>query len=114
LDAQVTDKSALTDAQARRITALKRAFQRELGRKPTLLQSTLIQRACVMTAKAEAAALDPSVTTEIFIRIDGRASKARQIAFDAIAAAKPAAPAVAKVRMRPLSQCLAEARAQQR
>jgi hypothetical protein len=74
---QLADKSSLTDAQASRVLALKRAYQRELGHKPTLIQKTLIDRAAVLTARAQAAALDPSATINDVVRLDGAASRAR-------------------------------------
>jgi hypothetical protein len=78
----LADKPSLTDAQASRVLALKRAYQRELGRKPTLIQTTLINRACMLTAKAEAAALDPSVTANDLVRLDNKAQQARAEMFE--------------------------------
>jgi hypothetical protein len=75
--------SAASEAQARRVMALKRAYQRELAHKPTLIQKTLIDRAAVLTAKAEAAALDSSVTPNDLVRLDNRAEQARAEMFAA-------------------------------
>lgn len=91
MESQVADKPAVTDAQARRVLALRRMFLRELRHKPTLLQSTLIQRACVLTVKAEFACVDPATSADIAVRVDNAAARARQAAFEAIAA-KPKPP----------------------
>jgi len=76
--------SAASEAQARRVLALKRAYQRELAHKPTLIQKTLIDRAAVLTAKAEAAALDPTVTANDLVRLDNKAERARAEMFESI------------------------------
>ena len=89
MENQPADKSAASDAQQRRVLALKRAFQRELAHKPTCLQRTLMDRAAVMTAKAEAAALDPNCSANDVVRLDGCASRARQAMFDSFASIKP-------------------------
>jgi hypothetical protein len=94
-DHQLMGKSTISDAQvaqARRVLALKRAFQRELGRKPTLLQRTLIDRAAVLTAKAEVAALDPTISANDCVRLDGAAARARAAMFKAIATRDPSGP----------------------
>ena len=78
--------SAASDAQARRMLALKRAYQRELAHKPTLIQKTLIDRAAVLTAKAEAAALDPTTTANDVVRLDHAAARARAEMFAMFAA----------------------------
>lgn len=75
---QRISKSGARDVQERRVFALKRAFQRTLGRKPTLLQQTLIDRAAVMTVRAEAAASDPTVSIVDLVRVDNAAARARQ------------------------------------
>jgi hypothetical protein len=77
--------SAASEAQARRVMALKRAYQRELAHKPTLIQKTLIDRAAVLTAKAEAAALDPAVTPNDLVRLDNKAEQARAEMFESFA-----------------------------
>jgi len=86
MEAQPTAMSAASHAQVRRTLALKRAFQRELGRKPTCLQRTAIDRAATLTAKAEAAALDPVTTANDVVRLDHAAARARAEMFTMFAA----------------------------
>jgi hypothetical protein len=86
MEAQPTVMSAASQAQVRRTLALKRAFQRELGRKPTCLQRTAIDRAATLTAKAEAAALDPLTTANDVVRLDRAAARARAEMFAMFAA----------------------------
>jgi hypothetical protein len=67
------------------ISALTRAFQRQLARRPTTLQRTLIDHAATLTAKAAVAANDPSVALTDVVRLDRAAARARaemQAAFD--------------------------------
>jgi hypothetical protein len=80
------DKSATSTAQERRAQALRRAFQRTLGHKPTTLQRTLMDRAAIMTARAEIAAADPATSANDCVRLDGAAARARAAMFEAIAA----------------------------
>jgi hypothetical protein len=56
---------------------LRRSFQRELGRRPTLLQRELRDRAADWTAKANLARLDPTMSANDLVRLDGAASRAR-------------------------------------
>jgi hypothetical protein len=70
----MNELSSLSD----RVTYLKRAYARGLGHKPTTLQSAAIQRAAVLSAKAEAAALDPNVTPNDLVRLDHAAARARR------------------------------------
>jgi hypothetical protein len=81
---QVADMSPVCDAQARRAAALRRAFQRELNHKPTTLQRTLIDRAVILTARAEIAALDPNTSPNDCVRLDGAAARARAAMFAVI------------------------------
>jgi hypothetical protein len=69
--------------------ALRRAYQRELRTKPTLIQRTLIDRAAVLTAKAEAAALDPAVTLNDLVRLDNKPERARAEMFESFAEREP-------------------------
>jgi hypothetical protein len=85
-EAQPTGISAASHAQVRRTSALRRAFQRELGRKPTCLQRTAMDRAATMTAKAEAAAFDPATTANDVVRLDNAAARARAEMFAMFAA----------------------------
>lgn len=75
--------------QLRREATLRRAYQRILGRKPTVLERCLIDR----LVKAEAAALDPATSVADFYRLDSIARRAKA-EFQAIAA-KPACEPVA-------------------
>jgi hypothetical protein len=86
MDAQVSVISSVSGAQVRREIVLKRAFQRELGRKPTCLQRTAMDRAATMTAKAEAAAQDPETTVNDVVRLDHAAARARAEMFAMFAA----------------------------
>ena len=65
------DKSAASAVQANRVLTLKRAYQRQLGRKPTVHEKSLLDRAAVLTARAEVAALDPATTTNDIVPLDG-------------------------------------------
>jgi hypothetical protein len=49
------------EAQARRVEELRRAFQRSLNRRPTLIEKAAMLRAAALVARAEAAALDPTM-----------------------------------------------------
>jgi hypothetical protein len=66
-----------SEDQARRVATLRRGFQRMLNARPTTLQKALIKRAAMLTAKAEAAALDPTVSLDDLVRIDHCAARAR-------------------------------------
>ena len=65
------------DALERHVAALRRSFQRKLRHRPTLLQRELMHQAAILTAKAKQAALDPSVTLDDLVRVNGAASRAR-------------------------------------
>jgi hypothetical protein len=88
MDSKAALRSVANGQPSHRIAALKRAFQREFGRKPTCLQQTLIDRACVLTARSELVAVDPVCSATDVVRLDNAAARARQAAFDAIAAAR--------------------------
>jgi hypothetical protein len=70
-------EAAPSDAQAKRVAQLKRAYQKQLRAHPTTIQRQLMTRAAVLTAKAEAAALDPNVSLEDVVRLDNVAARAR-------------------------------------
>lgn len=82
-------KSPASDAHARRIAELKRAFQSQLGQRPTTHQRTLRDRAAVWTALAEQAAVDPTVTWNDKVRLDHAAALARNEWSSAIARPDP-------------------------
>ena len=71
-------------AQERRIAELKRAYQRVLRRKPTMIERTAMERAGRLTARAEAAAVDPAVTIDDLVRLDNAAARARARLADLI------------------------------
>src|SRR5262245_1929194 len=71
-------------APDKRITELRKAFQRCLRRKPTMIERTAIERAARLTARAEAAAIDPDVTLDDLVRIDNLAARARARLADLI------------------------------
>ena len=74
----VSAKPATPAAQVERARRLRRSFVRQfLRRKPTRLESAVIDRAALMTALAEAAALDPMVHPDTVVRLDGAAARAR-------------------------------------
>lgn len=66
-----------TDAHERRIEQLRRAYQRALGRKATLIEKAAMLRAALLTARAEAAALDATATLDDVVRLDRAAAAAR-------------------------------------
>ena len=65
-----------TEPHARRVERLRRAFQRELGRKLTLIEKTAVFKAALLTAKAEAAALDPHTSVEELTKLTNLADRA--------------------------------------
>jgi hypothetical protein len=71
-------------AQAARVDELLRAYQRILRRKSTVLEAAAMSRAALLTARAEVAALDPAVSVDDLVRIDGAASRARTKLADLI------------------------------
>jgi hypothetical protein len=86
------------DAQARRVEELRRAFQRTLNRRPTLIEKAAMLRAAALVARAEAAALDPNMDVGELTKLVNIADRAvRRLGFRAIAAERPARPAAARV-----------------
>jgi hypothetical protein len=77
--AQINGKQhAPNDAQADRTAELVRAYQRQIGRRPTTIQRTLRDRAAHLTAIAEFAAHDPHVSFDDVVRLDHSAALARR------------------------------------
>ena len=64
-----------TEPQQRRVEELRRAFQRMLKRRPTLVEKADILRAAALVARAEAAALDPNADIHQVIRINNLANR---------------------------------------
>jgi hypothetical protein len=64
-----------TDAQARRVEELRRAFQRLLGRRPTLIEKAAMLRSAALVARAEALALDPSADVNEVVKLNNLAAR---------------------------------------
>jgi hypothetical protein len=73
----IANTSDNPEAFARHVERLRRGFQRQLSRKPTLVQSTLMKRAAMLTALAEAAAGSDKITANDLVRVDNKAERAR-------------------------------------
>jgi hypothetical protein len=81
-----------TDAQARRVEELRRAFQRSLNRRPTLIEKAAMLRAAALVARAETAALDQTVPVAELTKLVNIADRAvRRLPFDGERPAKLAA-----------------------
>jgi hypothetical protein len=65
-----------TEPHARRVEQLRRAYQRELGRQATTIERAAMLKAALLTAKAEAAALDPTVPVEDLTKLVNLADRA--------------------------------------
>lgn len=74
---QLADKPAATSAEL----AIRRAYQRRLGRRPTTLERSLIER----LARYETLALDPATSIADAYRLESVLRRAR-VEFDAITA----------------------------
>jgi hypothetical protein len=66
------------EAQARRVEELRRAFQRSLNRRPTLIEKAAMLRAAALVARAEAAALDPTMPVAELTKLVNLARRAQQ------------------------------------
>ena len=64
-----------TDAQARRVEELRRAFQRMLNRRPTLLEKRTMSRAAALVARAETLALDPNADVSEVVKLNNLANR---------------------------------------
>src|SRR6516162_2390118 len=83
--------------QSRRVEELRRAFQKNLKRKLTVLERAAMERAMRLTVRAEQAALDQSVPVDLVTRIDNSAQRAQRRLFDMIGAKRqPSAPSLAE------------------
>jgi hypothetical protein len=83
--AQVADKSALD----LRVEELRAAWQRQLRKKPTILQRAIIRNACVLQARAEIAAADPVCSINDYVRACRVAKEARDAVEAMLAQAEP-------------------------
>jgi hypothetical protein len=79
-------------AQDMRVAQLLRAYQRELGHRPTMLERHTMRRAALLSTRAELAALDPNASPDEIARIDDRACRARDALAKIIRAAREQAP----------------------
>src|SRR5712672_3391551 len=64
-----------TDAQARRVEELRRAFQRLLNRRPTLIEKAAMLRSAALVARAEALALDPRADVNEVVKLNNLAAR---------------------------------------
>jgi hypothetical protein len=72
LPAQPARKTALE-----RLDELKRAYQRMLRRRPTMVEKALMDRAALMTVRAEMAAGNPKADSNTIVRLDNAARRSR-------------------------------------
>ena len=63
------------EAQARRVEELRRAFQRTLNRRPTLIEKAAMKRAAGLVARAEAVALDPNADINEVVKLNNLANR---------------------------------------
>jgi hypothetical protein len=66
------------EAQARRVEELRRAFQRSLNRRPTLIEKAAMLRAAALVARAEAAVMDPTMPVAELTKLVNLARRAQQ------------------------------------
>jgi hypothetical protein len=76
------------EPQARRVESLRRAYQRGIGRKLTLLERAAMLRAATLTVRAEMAALDANASLEDVVRLDNAAARARAKLVDLVGSLK--------------------------
>ncbi len=81
--------SSPVEPLAKRVAYYRRVFAKGVGKTPTALQRLAITRAARLTAIAEAAACNPSISANDVVRLDGAACRARRDMAAAIAAARP-------------------------
>jgi len=96
IENQSADKPVATVLEAR-AKQLQRAYQRQLRHRPTMHQRQLMRRASTLTARAEQAALDLSVTANDLVRLDRCAAHARRLMFAELARPKPKVPSLAEL-----------------
>jgi hypothetical protein len=73
------------EAQARRVEELRRGFQRALNRRPTLIEKAAMLRAAALVARAEAAALDPTMPVGELTKLINIADRAcRRLPLDGL------------------------------
>ena len=91
----VSAKPVTPATQVERARRLRRSFVRQfLKRKPTRLEAAVVDRAALMTALAEAAAVDPTVHPDTVVRLDGAAARARAALLKLRPPKEPALPSL--------------------
>jgi len=78
--AQAAPSAQPSEAQIRalaRLDELKRAMQRQLRRRPTTVERCAMDRAALMTLRAEIAARDPKSDSLAVVRLDNAARRSR-------------------------------------
>jgi len=78
------DQAAAIPSINQRAEELARAWQRVLRQRPTALQRAAIRRASLLSARAEIAAADASISLNDLVRLDGAAQRARSKLHDLI------------------------------
>ena len=78
------------DPLSKRIAHLRKAYARGIGHRASTLQAAAMERAARLTALAEQALLDPNVTINDRVRLDGCAAKARREMAAVIGKREPA------------------------
>jgi hypothetical protein len=80
------------DPLSKRVAHLRKAYARGLGHKASTLQAAAIDRAARLTALSEQALVDPSVTINDRVRLDGAAQRARRDMQAQIGKREPVGP----------------------
>jgi hypothetical protein len=72
----------------KRVQQLKRSFQRVLRKRPTMVQRTAMERAAVLSYRAELAARDPTADLDAVLRADKAAAAARAMLGELLSRAR--------------------------
>jgi len=72
-----------------RLATLRKAYQKALGRHPTVIERQLMHRAATLTVRAEIAASDININANDVVRLDRAAQRAREQMFQAFVKPKP-------------------------
>jgi hypothetical protein len=89
---QMTADKAANVALLKRVAHLRRAFVKGIGRKPTTLEAAAVQRAANLTAIAEFALANPSISLTDLVRLDHSAERARAAMATTLAKARNTVP----------------------
>jgi hypothetical protein len=89
--ASVQPPSEHEERAKERLAELRRALQRQLRRKGTAIELAALDRAALMTLRAEMAALDPKASSNDIVRLDNAARRARAD-FERVARIQPKPP----------------------